>query len=374
MLKNKKILLGLTGTIADYKICELIRNFKKAQAEVKIVVTKNTLNFIGKLTLETLSNNEVYCEQFSDKAYKPEHISLCEWADIFVIAPISANTISKIANGICDNLLTSITCACKKPIILAPCMNTGMWENKFIQENLNKLKQNGFSIIEPEEGFLACGTTGKGRLADINKIFNKTEEILSKNKPLLGKKVVISAGGTKENIDPVRYIGNYSSGKTGFCLADVCFELGAEVVLVSSVMQKRNYKIIETKTALEMQKALNEEFKNADYLLMSAAISDYRVKNKSKQKIKREETGDLTLELTKNPDILAEMCKIKTKKQIIIGFCAESENLIENAKQKIKKKGCDLIVANDISKKDTAFVFDDNKIFIINKNFNQIHI
>ncbi len=366
MLTGKKVLIGITGAIAAYKTLELIRLFKKNNADVKVVVTPNALNFVTKTTIESLSQNPVNIEQFDIKEYKPEHIALTDEADIFVIAPISANTISKITHGVCDNLLTSIFCAFKKPVLIAPCMNTNMWENPAIQENLKILKQRGITIIEPETGFLACGCEGKGRLSDINTIFNAAKEILLPKQILKGKKIIITAGGTKENIDAVRYIGNYSSGKMGIALADSAFKLGAEVVLISTVETKKQYKIINVQTADEMYDAVKNEFSNAYSLIMAAAVSDYRVKNRQTQKIKKD-GNSLVIELIENPDILKEMSEIKGENQIVVGFCAESQNLIEYAKEKIQKKGCDYICANDISKKDIGFSSDYNEIYIIDK-------
>ena len=364
MLTGKKVLIGITGAIAAYKTLELIRLFKKNNADVKVVVTPNALNFVTKTTIESLSQNPVNIEQFDIKEYKPEHIALTDEADIFVIAPISANTISKITHGVCDNLLTSVFCAFKKPVLIAPCMNTNMWENPAIQENLKILKQRGITIIEPETGFLACGCEGKGRLSDINIIFDAAKKILLPKQILKGKKIIITAGGTKENIDAVRYIGNYSSGKMGIALADSAFKLGAEVVLISTVETKKQYKIINVQTAEEMYDAVKNEFSNAYSLIMAAAVSDYRVKNRQTQKIKKD-GNSLVIELIENPDILKEMSEIKGENQIVVGFCAESQNLIEYAKEKIQKKGCDYICANDISKKDIGFFFFYYEIYIL---------
>lgn len=369
MLAGKKILIGITGAIAAYKICTLIRLFKKNHAEVKVIVTPNALNFVTKTTLETLSQNPIYVNQFDIDEYKPEHIALTDEADIFVIAPASANTIAKLANGICDNLLTSVFCAFNKKILIAPCMNTNMWENPAVNQNISILKSRGIQVIEPETGFLACGSEGKGRLADVNIIFEETKNILIPDKFLQGKKIVITAGGTKEDIDAVRYIGNYSSGKMGTALADSVSELGASTVLITTVDVNKNYKVIKVKTAEEMYNAVNQEFLDADTLIMSAAVSDYKVKNKQTQKIKKN-GNSLTLELVENTDILKEMSAQKKDEQIVVGFCAESENLIENAKEKIIKKGCDFICANDISRKDTGFSSDYNELFIIDKNLN----
>ena len=373
MLTGKTVLVGITGAIAAYKTCELIRLFKKNNANVKVVVTPNALNFVTKTTLESLSQNPINIEQFDIKEYKPEHIALTDESDIFVIAPASANTIAKMTFGICDNLLTSIFCAYKKQVVIAPCMNTNMWENPATVQNIETLKQRGVKIVEPETGFVACGTEGKGRLADINTIFETAKEYLLPEQILKNKKIVITAGGTKEDIDAVRYIGNYSSGKMGIALADNAYKLGGEVILISTVEADRKYKVINVKTAEEMYEAVKQEFQNADSLIMTAAVSDYRVKNKSEQKIKKD-GNSLILELIENPDILQEMSKIKKDNQTIIGFCAESENLIENAKNKIKKKDCDFICANDISKKDIGFSSNYNELYIINKELNVYHI
>lgn len=373
MLSGKNILIGITGAIAAYKICELIRLFKKNNANVKVVATPNALEFVTKTTLETLSGQAVDIEQFKTADYKPEHISLTDNSDIFLIAPITADTLSKIANGICDNLLTSTFCAYRKQVVAAPCMNTGMWENPAIQKNIETLKARGVKIIEPESGFLACGTEGKGRLADINTIFEVVKNCLIPNQNLSGKKLVITAGGTKEDIDAVRYIGNYSSGKMGLALADSAFESGAETVLITTAEVKRNYKVIKVKTANEMYAAVKSEFENAYSLIMAAAVSDYRVKNKSEHKIKKN-GGSLTLELVENPDILKEMAAIKKDNQVVVGFCAESQNLLENAKEKIAKKNCDFICANDISSKETGFSSDYNELYVIDKNYEIFHI
>lgn len=373
MLSGKNILIGITGAIAAYKICELIRLFKKNNANVKVVATPNALEFVTKTTLETLSGQAVDIEQFKTADYKPEHISLTDNSDIFLIAPITADTLSKIANGICDNLLTSTFCAYRKQVVAAPCTNTGMWENPAIQKNIETLKERGVKIIEPESGFLACGIEGKGRLADINTIFEVVKNCLIPNQNLNGKKLVITAGGTKEDIDAVRYIGNYSSGKMGLALADSAFELGAETVLITTAEVKRNYKVIKVKTANEMYDAVKSEFENAYSLIMAAAVSDYRVKNKSEHKIKKN-GGSLTLELVENPDILKEMAAIKKDNQVVVGFCAESQNLLENAKEKIAKKNCDFICANDISSKETGFSSDYNELYVIDKNYEIFHI
>lgn len=370
MISGKTVLVGITGGIAAYKICDLIRLFKKNGANVKVVATTNALNFVTKLTLQTLSQNPVAIEQFDVDDYKPEHISLADEADIFVIAPASANTVSKLATGVCDNLLTSIACAFKKPIVMAPAMNCNMWENTIIQENLAKLKQVGYSVLEPEEGFLACGYNGNGRLCDVQKIYDKSVEILNNKKKLLNKKIVITAGGTREKLDTVRFISNFSSGKMGFALADEAYMQGAEVVLITTFDVSKPYAVNYVQSALEMQQAVEQEFKDADCLIMAAAVADYRAKDISDIKLKKTSEDEISINLIKNPDILKEACAKKREEQIVIGFCAESENLLENAKAKITKKGCDFLVANDISRSDIGFSSDFNEVHILNKSGN----
>ena len=367
LFKDKNILLGITGGIAAYKICTLIRDFKKNGANVKVVCTPNSLNFVTKLTLQNLSQNDVFVEEFDIKDWKPEHISLADWADVMVIAPATANTISKIATGIADNLLTSIACAFSKQMFIAPAMNCHMWENPNVQENISKLKTQGVEFIEPESGFLACGYLGKGRLCSLDKILNAVDEYFSFSQILKGKKVVITSGGTIEDIDPVRYISNYSSGKMGFSLAKVAQKMGAEVVLITTKEVRASFRVVRVKSARDMQNALDNEFETSDIVIMAAAVADYRVKNYSEQKMKKTESDTLTLELVKNPDILKYLCEKKTH-QIVVGFCAESQNLIENAKVKIRKKNCDYLVANDISRHDIGFSSDENEVVIFNKN------
>lgn len=371
MMENKNILIGVTGGIAAFKICELIRKFKKAGANVKVVCTPNAMNFVTKLTLQNLSQNEVYVDEFNVKDWKPEHISLADEADVMLIAPASANTIGKIAQGIADNLLTSIACAYSKKMIIAPAMNCNMWNNPAVQENISNLRSRGVEILDTDIGFLACGYNGKGRLCSLDTIYKAVEDALECSQKLKGRKVVITSGGTIEDIDPVRYISNYSSGKMGKAIADVAKLMGAEVVLITTKDVDAPYKIVKVKSALDMQKVVNDEFDTSDIIVMAAAVADYRVKNYSEQKMKKGSNDTLTLELVKNPDILQELCNRKANsehKPIIVGFCAESENLIDNAKAKIKKKGCDFLAANDISRKDIGFSSDENEIQLLEDN------
>lgn len=372
--QNKKtVLIGITGGIAAYKICELIRLYKKNNYNVKVIATENAFNFVTELTLATLSQNQVYSDNFDIKEYKPEHISLCDEGDILVLAPATANTISKIVNGICDNLLTSIICAFNKPVLIAPAMNTNMWNNPFVQENIKKLSSNGYEFVDPESGYLACGTNGAGRLADINKIYSKSIELLEEKKTLNGQTIVITAGGTIEKLDPVRYISNFSSGKMGIALADIAHKKGANVELISTFPVDKPYKNTVVQSAVEMQKAVEKSLETATTVIMAAAVADYKAQDYSEQKIKKTSEDTISITLTKNPDILKEISSKKKDGQTIIGFCAESQNLIEFAKNKIDKKGCDYLVANDISRKDIGFGSDENEIYILDKSHNIKH-
>lgn len=368
-LEGKTVLIGITGGIAAYKICELIRKFQKSGAATRVVCTPNAMNFVTKLTLQNLSRNQVYVDEFDVKEWKPEHISLADESDIMVIAPATANTISKIANGIADNLLTSIACAFSKQMIFAPAMNCNMWNNSAVQDNITKLKSKGYEFLEPETGFLACGYSGKGRLCSIDKIYDSVVENLKYSKLLEGKKVVVTSGGTIEDIDPVRYISNYSSGKMGLAIARSAKKMGAETVLITTKDVEAPFKVVKVKSALQMQKALDDEFETSDIIIMAAAVADYRVKNYSNQKLKKTSEDELVLELIKNPDILQTLCSCnKGGNKIIAGFCAESENLLENAKEKISKKGCDFLIANDISRHDIGFSSEYNEVTILDKN------
>lgn len=366
MLKGKNILIGITGGIAAYKICYLIRNFIKNGANVKVVLSDNAKEFVTETTFSTLSQNPVYSDTFLSQDYSVKHIALVEEADIFVLAPATANTIGKIANGICDNLLTSLLCAFNKPVIFAPAMNTNMWDNSAVQKNIKTLCDMGYNMIEPSCGELACGTSGSGRMAEVEDIEAKVLEVLSEKLILAKKKVVITAGGTKEEIDPVRYIGNYSSGKMGIALADSAYQMGAEVCLISTVTVEKPYKVESVKSANDMLLATQNAMKDADCLIMAAAVADYRPNIRAEQKIKKN-PDSLTVELVKNPDIISKIAQNKKSNQIIVGFAAESENLIENAKKKIVSKNLDFVVANDISDSEIGFSSDENEVFVINK-------
>ncbi len=372
MVNTKNILLGITSSIASYKAYELIRLYKKNGFNVKVVLTENALNFVSPLVLETLTAEKVYCKQF-DPRVDVEHISLVDWADVFVVAPISANTISKCSFGFADNLLTSIFCAflgSKKPILLAPAMNKDMYNNPVIQENIKKLKSNGCYFMDCEVGFLACGTNGVGRLADIDLIFQKTKRLIFQKIENNNKKVIVTIGGTREKIDSVRYISNYSSGKMGISLADWAYNFGYDVNVISSIDFSRNYPIIKVNSALEMLDELKKQ--EFDYLIMAAAVGDFRVDNVSEFKISKEDIkDDFQLKLVKNPDVVKTIAQTKKENQKIIGFCLADKDIINCAKNKLVNKNLDYIIANDVQ---TALNTDKNRVTIIEKSGKIINI
>ena len=362
----KNILLGISSSISAYKIYELIRLYKKNNYNVKVILSDNALEFVSPLVLETLSSNKVYYKQFEPRI-DVEHISLANWADIFVLAPASANTISKCAQGIADNLLTSVFCAYlgyKKPVLFAPAMNVGMWENPFVQENIKKLNNNGCDFVEPQIGYLACNTNAKGRLANIELIYQKSLRCLYQNKNNNSKKIIVTIGGTREKIDSVRFITNSSSGKMGIALANHAYNLGYEVVAISSVEFSAPYEIINIDSAQEMLSAIqNESF---DYLIMAAAVGDFRAKNQENFKISKEDINEeFELKLVKNPDVVQTIAKTKQNHQKIIGFCLTDKDLIECAKKKLENKNLDFIIANDVK---TALNTNQNKVTIIEKS------
>lgn len=368
----KNILIGISSSIAAYKIYELIRLYKKNGYNVKVVLTKNALNFVSPLVIETLSQNKCYFEQFSSRE-DVEHISLATWADVFVLAPASANTISKCATGIADNLLLSVFCAYlgyKKPVLFAPAMNDGMWENPIIQENILKLKNLNCDFIDPQSGFLACGSEGKGRLVDINLIYQKSLRLLYQDKKNNSKKIIVTLGGTREKIDSVRFITNSSSGKMGSAIASWAYYLGYEVKAISTVDLSSPFEIINVNSADEMLEALKQE--DFDYLIMTAAVGDFKALNQSKTKISKEDIEqEFNLKLTKNPDVVATIAKNKKENQKIIGFCLTDKDLISCAKNKLENKNLDFIIANDVK---TALNTDKNKVTIIEKSGKMIDI
>lgn len=368
-IRNKHIVVAVSGGIAAYKAVEVVSRLRKQGAEVKVIMTCHATKLVSPITFGEISNNPVAVNMWEEiHNWDVEHIALATWADAFIVVPATANVIGKIANGIADDMLTTTIMATKAPKFICPAMNTVMYENPITQENILKLKSLGYKILNPDNGRLACGTSGPGRLPSPEKIVEWLKFEILKSDELKGKTVLISAGGTKEAIDPVRYIGNHSSGKMGYCLAQEAAMRGADVILVSAptnLKTPQGVKRIDIKSALEMQKIMNEKFEVSDIVIMAAAVSDFRVSNSATQKIKKKET--LTLNLVKNPDILKGLGERKTH-QILVGFAAETNDVIAYAKAKLESKNLDMIVANDVSRKDSGFNVDTNTISVITRD------
>ena len=366
-LENKKIIIGITGGIAAYKINYLVRDFVKAGAEVRIVMTKPTEDFVSPLTLSTLSRNKVYTDFYDENKTWNNHVELALWADVMLIAPCTANTLAKIANGICDNFLMAVYMSAKCPVIIAPAMDLDMYAHPAVTKNLNIIESFGHKIIPAEYGELASGLIGQGRLAEPETIFRTVgNEFTDTDAAFAGKKILITAGPTYENIDPVRFIGNHSSGKMGFDLAKEAAKRGAEVTLISGPSsQKTDDKNIDVYRVTSAQEMFDEVFKhyeNTDIAIMSAAVADYTPKVKATEKIKKNEQ-ELTIELIKNKDILRTMGEKKTH-QFLVGFALETQNEEENAKGKLVKKNLDMIVLNSLRDEGAGFANATNKIKI----------
>ena len=377
----KNILVGVTGGIAAYKSAGIVSLLKKKGYNVKVVMTENATKIIGPLTLETLSRNRIYVDMWdSNPHYEVEHISLADWADVVLIAPATYNIIGKVANGIADDMLTTILSAVsiRKPVFFALAMNVNMYENPILKENINKLSSFGYRFIDAEEGLLACNYSAKGRMSEPEDIVDEIERysIFSKienfDTALKGKKILITSGRTKENIDPVRYLSNNSSGKMGYSLAQAAADLGAEVTLISGPTDLKApnglKNFISVESALEMYEKVDEYFKNTDIFIACAAVADYRPKEYKKEKIKKSDS-DFVIELVRNPDILLEMSK-KKEKQLLVGFAAETNDIRENALKKLEKKNLDIIVANNAS----VMGSDENVIEIIKKDRTSVEI
>jgi phosphopantothenoylcysteine decarboxylase/phosphopantothenate--cysteine ligase len=370
MLKDKKILIGITGSIAAYKIILLVRLLVKANAEVKIVMTKNAAQFVSPLVLSTLSRNKVLIE-LADESEWANHVMLGRWANVFLIAPLSCNTLAKMANGICDNLLMATYLSATCPVVVAPAMDEDMWHHPATKKNIATIKSYKNEIIDVEKGELGSGLIGDGRMAEPETIFNYIVEHYCRTNAFKNKRVLVTAGPTYEPIDPVRFIGNHSSGKMGFAIAEAFYLQGADVTLVSGpTNQSINYqgiKIIPVQSAQQMFDACVKEFKKTDIAIMSAAVADYTPVEVATQKIKKK-TANLTLQLTKTNDILAHLGAIKKKHQYLVGFALETNNEEQNALQKLKTKNADCIVLNSLNHSNAGFGFDTNKITIINKD------
>lgn len=370
MLKERNIVIGVCGGIAAYKVCDLVSRLRKAEANVDVIMTEAAVNFINPLTFQSLSSNMVVVDMFKEpNHWEIKHISLAKKADVVLIAPATANIIGKIANGIADDMLTTTVMATKAPVIFAPAMNSSMYENSILQENIYKLKNKGYHFIDPIEGRLACGDIGKGKMAEPESMEEFINKMLNASLDLEGKTVIVTAGPTREPIDPVRYISNHSTGKMGYAIAEKAAKRGAKVYLISGptyLSPPNGVKVISVMSAKDMYGKIMEYFNEADIVIKSAAVADYAPAEISSQKIKKRD-DELSIKLAKNPDILYELGKIKGDK-ILVGFAMETQNLVENAKEKVRKKNLDFIVANDLMTEGAGFAHDTNIVKIIDKN------
>lgn len=381
---TKHILIGMTGSIAAFKICSLVSSLTKKGYDVRVIETKHAAAFVGPLSLAALSRHEVILDEF-DGTHQEQipHINLSKWADVFLIAPADANVLAKAACGIADDLLTSCILACTCPILAAPAMNVHMFENSATQQNLQTLQARGWHIIDPEYGYLACQDSGKGRMAEPSTLEEAVLSVLNESQPplmsdqgqaqnqedlpLVGKTVLVSAGPTQESLDPVRFLSNHSSGKQGYAIAKAAKALGAKVILVSgpvSLEKPEGIELIPVVSALDMEKAILSQAPKADFVIMAAAVADYRFKDQHDQKMKKN-AESMTLELVKNPDILAELGATKAPGQVLCGFAMETQNLEENARHKLLAKNCDMLVANNLRTKGAGFQGDTNVVSLL---------
>lgn len=373
MFKDKTVVIGVSGGIAVYKTLDVISRLKKLGVNVNVIMTKSATEFVTPLSFQSLSQNYVVCDMFEDpKTWDVEHISLAKKADVFLIAPATANVIGKMATGIADDMLTTTVMATKAKVLIAPAMNTNMYENPVVQRNINILKELGYNFVEPESGRLACGDIGRGKLATPETIVGEVVKLLSTKQDLKGKSIIITAGPTMESIDPVRFISNRSSGKMGYAIASQAINRGADVTLISgptNLTPPQNLKkFVRIESAKDMYDAVIENFDENQVIIKSAAVADYKPKDYSDKKIKKS-NDDLSIELDRNKDIAYEIGKIK-KDKILVGFAAETNDLIENAKGKVQKKNLDFIVANDLTKEGAGFGVDTNIVKIIDKQGN----
>lgn len=370
MLQGKKILIGITGSIAAYKSAMLVRLFCKAGAEVKVIMTPAAKDFIGDLTLGTLSKNPVLYNLFDESDWA-NHVMLGRWADIMLIAPLSCNTLAKMANGLCDNLLMAIYLSATCPVVVAPAMDEDMWLHPTTQKNLGRILANGNAVIPVNNGELASGLTGEGRMQEPEQIVQWVDSFFTRKTILYNKKILITAGPTHEPIDPVRYIGNHSSGKMGIALAEAFLQCGAQVTLVMGPVKIKvkayaNMTLIPVQTAEEMYVACNKVFPTVDIAVMSAAVADYTPETKQLQKIKKQE-NTLSIKLVKTKDILRSLGEIKKDNQLLVGFALETNNEKENALKKLQEKNADFIVLNSLNDEGAGFGYDTNKITIFDK-------
>jgi phosphopantothenoylcysteine decarboxylase/phosphopantothenate--cysteine ligase len=372
LLKDKRIILGVTGGIAAYKAAAICSRLVQAGALVDVVLTEAAQKFITPLTFQALTHRPIYRDMFDiPPGENIPHVTLANAADLVVIAPATANTIAKLANGLADNLLTAIALATPAPLLLAPAMETDMWQHPATQSNLQKLLAWGVAIVGPAEGRLASGAMGQGRIAEPDEVIGMARLVLARQGDLAGRRVVVTAGGTREAIDPVRFVSNHSSGKMGYALAEVAQDRGAQVTLISTVGLPAPYgaDVVRVNSAEEMLKTVLSATRQADALIMAAAVADFRPATIAEQKIKKKGNGDgLTLEMVRNPDILAEVAAQKSRgagPTVTVGFAAETEDLLVNAQSKLKRKKLDLIAANDVTAADAGFAVDTNRVTLL---------
>ena len=370
-MSKKRIVVGVSGGIAAYKACDLVSKLSKKDYEVKVILTKHAEKFVSKLTFEALCHNYVETDLFDESNEDPiAHITLAKWADLMIIVPATANIIAKVTHGISDDLLSTTFLACNKHKMICPAMNTQMYENPITQKNIQACKDLGYQILDPVVGHLACNDTGRGKMIEPADIVETIDNYFNTSNKLSEKTVLISAGPTQEAMDPVRFISNHSSGKQGYAIAKAAKAMGANVILVSGPVQLEKIEGIQTidvTSALDMFEAIKQNADKADYIIMAAAVSDYRPENIAEHKIKK---NDDTIEMTfvKNPDILAYLGQRKTKKQIICGFAMETQDLDKNAKEKLEKKNCDMLIANNLFVSGAGFQTDTNIVSLLTKD------
>lgn len=375
-MNKKNVVIGVTGGIAAYKALDVVSKLKKKDINVDVIMTKSACEFVTPLSFQSLSQNAVIKDMFDEpKVFEIQHISLAKKADVLLVVPATANIIGKVANGIADDMLSTTIMATNAKVIFAPAMNTNMYNNPIVQENIRKLKNYGYNFIDPSSGRLACGDVGAGKLADTEDIVEVVLSELYEPKDLLGKKVLVTAGPTRANLDPVRFLTNKSTGKMGYAIAEEARDRGAEVILVSgptNIKPPLGVRVINVETNEEMLNAVKSEFDSCDIVVKSAAVSDYKPKFYSDKKIKKG-SDNLNMEFVRDNDILKELGTLK-KHQILVGFAAESNDVIENAHIKLKKKNLDYIVANDITESDAGFGTDTNRVTIINRDGKEISL
>ena len=371
MLRGKTVVLGVTGSIAAYKIATLASMLVKKQASVHVIMTKNATNFINPITFETLTGHKCLVDTFDRNfEFQVEHVSMAKQADVVMVAPASANVIGKLAHGLADDMLTTTLFACKCPKIVSPAMNTAMFENPIVQDNLKILEKYGYEVIQPASGYLACGDTGAGKMPEAETLYQYIERTLADPKDLIGKKVLVTAGPTQENIDPVRYITNHSSGKMGYAVAKAAMLRGADVTLVSgqtALTPPMFVKYVQITTAEEMYQEVTSRSDEQDIIIKAAAVADYRPKTVYENKVKKKE-GQMAIELERTRDILAYLGEHKKENQFLCGFSMETENMIGNSRAKLQKKNLDMVAANNVKVEGAGFQGDTNVMTLITQD------